>query len=195
LLLPEGTELLGKTNVARPARKLHRNGQLRFSFQQVVLPPNIVAIQKQLSVQTNENSRHRIEASIDGLAVGHGSHIAVDDEGGTRITESKTRFIAPAISVALAAAANQQEQEHGRLENPTGAQTGAGAIGFGLAGAILGRVSHPAGVALGVIGAARSVYAQFLGTGLNVRIPKDTLLLIQFSRTGSPQPASPLPGR
>jgi hypothetical protein len=190
LILPEGTELLGKTNVARPARKLHRNGQLRFSFQEIVLPPNIVAIQKQLSAQAAENSRRRIDASIGGLAVGSGSHVSVDAEGGARITESKSRFIAPAISVALAAAASSQENERGHVENPTGAQAGAGAIGFGLAGAVLGRVSHPAGMALGFAGAARSVYAQFLGKGFDIRIPKDTLLLIQFSRTGGSQAAA-----
>jgi hypothetical protein len=45
-------------------------------------------------------------------------------------------------------------------------------------------------MALGFAGAARSVYAQFLGKGFDIRIPKDTLLLIQFSRTGGSQAAA-----
>jgi hypothetical protein len=190
LLLPEGTRLLGSTSVARPARHLHRNGQLRFSFLQVELPKEIADIQKRLSTDTAEKKETKIRAGITGLTTRKGSHVAVDDEGTPKIEESKARFLGPAISVALVAAANSQEQEHGRVENPTGAQAGAGAIGLGLAGLIIGRYSHVGALALGSYGAARSVYSQFLGKGFDIQIPSNTLLLIQFGRTGNTLPKS-----
>ena len=69
-------------------------------------------------------------------------------------------------------------------------QAGAGAIGLGLAGLIIGRYSHVGALALGSYGAARSVYTQFLGKGFDIQIPSNTLLLIQFGRTGNTLPKS-----
>lgn len=192
LLLPEGTRLTGTVSVARPARHLHRNGQLRFTFQQIALPDEITEIQKHLATQAaqanSENSQKRIHAGISGLTVRRGSHIGVDDEGAPRVEESKTRFIGPALAVALVAAANSQEQERGRIENKTGAQTAAGAMGFALAGAIVGATSHTGALVVGSVGAARSVYAQFLGKGIDIQLPANTALLVQFSRAGTPLP-------
>ena len=192
LLLPEGTELIGQTTVARPARRLHRNGQLRFSFQQVELPAEIVALQKRLALESTNNvaekNDRKIHAGIVGLTARSGSHLSLSDEGVPKIEESKARFIGPAIAVALVAAANSQEQEHGRIENQTGAQAAAGTVGLGLAGLVIGRYSHTGALVLGGIGAARSVYTQFLGKGYDIQIPSNTLLSIQFNRTGNTLP-------
>ena len=192
LLLPEGTRLTGTVSAARPARHFHRNGQLRFSFQQVALPQEIIDIQKRLSAQAadvnSDNPQKRIHAGISGLTVRRGSHIGVDDEGVPRVEESKTRFLGPALAVALVAAANSQEQEHGRVENPAGAQTAAGAMGFALVGAIVGRTSHTGALVIGSLGAARSVYSQFLGRGIDIQLPANTALLVQFNRTGTTLP-------
>lgn len=192
LLLPEGTRLTGTVSAAHPARHFHRNGQLRFAFQQVALPDEITQIQKRLSAQAaeanSENSQKRIHAGISGLTVRRGSHIGVDDEGVPRVEESKTRFLGPALAVALVAAANSQEQEHGRVENRSGAQTAAGAMGFALIGAIVGRTSHTGALVVGSVGAARSVYSQFLGKGFDIQLPANTALLVQFSRTGTTLP-------
>jgi hypothetical protein len=192
LLLPEGTRLTGTVSQARAARHFHRNGQLRFSFQQVVLPEQITEVQKRLSAQANgaesDNSRKRIHAGIAGLTVRRGSHVGVDDEGAPRVEESKTRFLGPALAVALVAAANSQETEHGQVENRAGAQAAAGAMGFALAGAIIGRVSHTGALVMGSLGAARSVYSQFLGKGIDIQLPTNTALVVQFNRTGTTLP-------
>jgi hypothetical protein len=192
LLLPEGTRLIGAVSTAHPARHFHHNGQLRFSFQQVTLPEEITEIQKRLSTQAteanSENSQKKIHAGITGLTVRRGSHIGVDDEGVPRVEESKARFLGPALAVALVAAANSQEQEHGRVENQAGAQTAAGAVGFALVGAIVGRTSHTGALVVGSMGAARSVYSQFIGKGIDIQLPINTALLVQFSRTGTTLP-------
>lgn len=190
LLLPEGTRLLGAASVAGPARHFHRNGQLRFSFQQVALPAEIVSIQKRLSTQPSVTPQNKIRAGIAGLSVRRGSHVGVDEEGGTKIEESKTRFLGPAISVALVAAAGQQEQERGRVENRVGAQTAAGAMSFALIGAVIGQTSHTGALVVGSIGAARSAYSQFFGKGSDIQLPSNTLLLIQFGRAGTTLPKS-----
>jgi hypothetical protein len=192
LLLPEGTRLIGNVSAAQPARHFHRNGQLRFSFQQVALPDEVIELQNRLTAhaaQVNaETARRKIHAGISGLSVRRGSHIGLDEEGVPRVEESKTRFLGPALSVALVAAANSQEQEHGRVENQTGAQTSAGAFGFALVGAVVGRTSHVGALALGSLGAARSVYSQFLGKGSDIQLPANTALTVQFSRTGTTLP-------
>ena len=192
LLLPAETRLTGTVSAARPARHFHRNGQLRFTFQQVALPQDITEIQKRLSAQAAaanlEISQKRIHAGISGLTVRRGSHIGVDEEGVPRVEESKARFLGPALAVALVAAANSQEQEHGKVENQTGAQTAAGAMGFALVGAIVGRTSHIGALVAGSLGAARSVYSQFLGKGFDIQLPANTALLIQFNRTGTTLP-------
>jgi hypothetical protein len=192
LLLPEGTRLVGNVSAAQPARHFHRSGQLRFSFQEVTLPDEIIELQKRLTAQTAqvsaESARKKIHAGISGLSVRRGSHIGLDDEGVPRVEESKTRFLGPALSVALVAAANSQEEEHGRVENQTGAQTAAGASGFALIGAIVGRTSHVGALAIGSLGAARSVYSQFLGKGIDIQLPANTALAVQFSRTGTTLP-------
>ena len=191
LLLPEGTRLTGTVSQARPARHFHRNGQLRFSFQQIALPMEIAEMQKRLSQQVaadTDNSRKRIHAGISGLTLRRGSHVGLDDEGAPRVDESKTRFLGPALAVALVAAANSQEQERGQVENRGGAQTAAGASGFALAGAIIGATSHTGALVLGSLGAARSIYSQFLGKGIDIQLPANTALLVQFNRIGTTLP-------
>jgi hypothetical protein len=155
------------------------------------VPDEIIEIQKRLTAQAAQvtaESPRKIHAGISGLSVRRGSHIGIDEEGGPRVEESKTRFLGPALSVALVAAANSQEQEHGTVENHAGAQTAAGAVGFALVGAIIGRTSHIGALAMGSLGAARSVYSQFFGKGIDIQLPSNTALLVQFSRTGTTLP-------
>ena len=192
LLLPEGTRLGGYVSAVRPARHFHRSGQLRFTFQQVTVPDEIIELQKRLTSQTAqlsvESRGTKIHAGISGLSVRRGSHIGLDEEGVPRVDESKTRFLGPALSVALVAAANSQEQEHGRLQNQGGAQTAAGFFGFALVGAVVGRTSHVGALAIGSLGAARSIYSQFFGKGIDIQLPANTALVVQFSRTGTTLP-------
>jgi hypothetical protein len=62
-----------------------------------------------------------------------------------------------------------------------------------LAGAVIGSVWRPAGIGFGFAGAARSVYKQFFAKGIDIDIPKNTSLLVDFGRTGKtlPKPEAP----
>lgn len=193
LLLPAGTHLMGKTTVAHPAKRMHKNGQLRFAFQQVVLPSDIQSLQQQLAEQSQAAPPvpEKIQAHLGGIVISRSAHVGLNEEGETKVDESKTRFIGPALSVALAAATLHQDHDEdgdGGVNNNTGAQVGAGAIAFGVAGAVIGRVWRPAGIAFGFAGAGRSVYKQIFGKGIDIDIPANTSLLVDFGRTGKTLP-------
>jgi hypothetical protein len=48
LILPEGTRLEGAVATVRPARWFRRSGQLRFNFQEIVLPEEVVRLQENM---------------------------------------------------------------------------------------------------------------------------------------------------
>lgn len=177
LLIPEGTRLEGNVVQVRTARYLHRNGQLRFVIRKMELPSGI---------------RHRVNASVEGLEVSRGKNLALDSEGGASVTQSKMRYLTTGLSIAIAGTATAGESDHhmGDLNGATGSAdastTGlAGASGYRLVGFALGAglPSRPLGIALGIYGAARSIYFNFLARGHNVVLAKDTPMVIAF---GSP---------
>ena len=172
VIMPVGTELDGEVTFTRAARRLHRNGQLRFLFQRV---------------RVVSEEEKPLLASL--AATESGERIAIDEEGGVRATESKTRFVMPAIAAVLA---------HGTLENDTidAAETsggvglpganvlgraGGGFIGLGVLGIAVSQIGKPAAVALGVFGFGRSVYRNLLGKGRDVVMSADTPIELQLS--------------
>jgi len=88
LILPAGSRLTGEVTFAAPAKRFHRNGQLRFLFERVELP-------NQQSVQMLA-SLHAIEVSGD-------DHVVLDDEGGAAMQNTQSRFVEPAFGAACAA--------------------------------------------------------------------------------------------
>ena len=176
VILPEGTRLIGEVTFAMPARRFHRNGRLRFLFERVQVPNQEAA--------PLLGALHAIDAS-------DGDHVAVDDEGGATLQSSKTRFIAPVLSLMSL---------HGALEgdghsfaDPDGdgsirtAGSGVGSrgvggfIGMGLIGAAVSQVSRPAGIALSAYGAARTVYTNLLGKGREVTFAADTPIQVRLA--------------
>jgi hypothetical protein len=108
LVLPEGTVLTGTVVVAKKARSFHRPGQLRFNFQSVDLPQEIAKIRPAAPPPAPLTTRATLEA-----AEGSGTApINVDSEGGVQAKESKTRFIAPVISLMLASRAADTDPGH-----------------------------------------------------------------------------------
>jgi len=100
LLLPEGTALTGEVTQARPARHFRRNGQLRFLI---------------LSVGTTVESA----ADLARLAARRRCHfvpISRDRQrgGGASMTNSKTRFVAPALRRSLSCRVGQSAHRRGR---------------------------------------------------------------------------------
>ena len=179
LIYPEGTVLSGEVTFATAARSLHRNGQLRFLFE---------------SVQPPAGEAAPLLASLQSVHASEDDQLAIDEEGGAKATSSKTRFIAPTLAI-LALRANLDQHDHldpdgdGHVihEGSPGALSVGGFTGFGLAGIPLSLISRPVGLALSVIGAARTTYSNVLGKGRNVQFPANTLIQLQLA----PGPSTP----
>ena len=180
LILPEGTKLTGEVTFAQPARRFHRNGQLRFLFERVEPP---------------DGEGAPMLASLHAVDVDADAGVALDDEGGAAVKNSKTRFIEPALALLALRASLDQGEGRGfeggaTTARPTSVSAGGGnnfargvggLIGFGALGVVLGQVSKPLGIAFGVVGAARSVYRNILGKGQEVRFPADTPIQVQLA--------------
>jgi hypothetical protein len=168
--------LTGEVTLARPARRFHRNGQLRFLFERVQVPnqPSAPLL----------GALHAIDASAE-------DHVAVDDEGGATLENSKTRFIAPAL--ALLSVRGSLRGDGHQYADPDGdgsiktAGSGAGAravgggIGMGLIGIALSQITRPLGIALSAYGAARTIYTNVLGKGREVTFTADTPIQVRLA--------------
>jgi hypothetical protein len=149
--------------------------------------------------ETPQRETTTLMASLHSVDVRADSHLAVDEEGGARATDSKTRFVAPALAV-LALAGASDGHEHQLDQDDPGFGTGAlrqgggnpgsqllgGFLGFGLVGAAVARLSHPLGIALAAVGVARTMYSNVLGKGQDVRFAADTPVELQFAPGPSP---------
>ena len=164
LILPEGTMLKGSVQQVRPARRLHRNGNLRIIFHEVV-PPNLV--------------ERKVEASLEGVEAKSDQNLSLDSEGGAKATTPKTRYLTTGISLGIAAFSSED------LLN----RTLDGASGYHLIGLAVSALSRSRAFAIGfgVYGAGMSVFKHFLSRGQEVVYPKDTVMAIGF---GSRVPGS-----
>jgi hypothetical protein len=179
LIIPEGTLLEGEVTLAKSARLLHKNGQLRFLFETIhrdAAPSSPLVAQLQ-AVETSADDR-----------------VAIDEEGGATLKSPKTRFIAPALAL-LALRGSLDHETHpdpdgdGHMiqSNNQGAMGVGGFLGMGVMGFGLSFVARPVGVALSAYGAARTMYTNVVGKGREVRFPADTLMQLQLA----PGPSSP----
>jgi hypothetical protein len=207
LLLPANTRLIGQVVQAKPARMMHHNGELRVIFERIETPEDVqqAVLQTQKHAQA-ENAAEtaplrphlRSQAMIgnlEGVEVDRKANMTLDEEGGARTTDSKTRYLSTGLAVLLAAAASHTESENGTVEaggNP-GVRTAAGGSGFRLTGAVLGLAvkSTPVSMAFGAYGASMSIYTNFLSRGQDVVLPKDTPMEIGFGAPHAGAAAQP----
>jgi hypothetical protein len=118
-----------------------------------------------------------------------GANVTIDEEGGARMTNPKTRFIAPVVSLFAAhAATNRDIIDAGEVGNAApinGANVGGRALGgfFGLGavGMAVAQISRPVATSLGLVGLGETVYRSLLGKGSEVVFPADTPLQLQLS--------------
>jgi len=185
LILPEGARLEGMVTQARPARRLGRNGQLRFSFRQIELTPG---------------APRQVHGTLQSVEAAAGGHVELDAEGGAHAVTPKTKYIAPAIDVLLATSSldGLDPHNHHRIEEgegPQGPDAGGGFVrggaGFGLVGAVVGLVAHyrPVSACFAFYGAGWSVYTHVVARGNNVVFPKNTPMEIRFGSRGAQKPA------
>jgi hypothetical protein len=181
LVLPEGTRLDGKITLARPARLLHRGGQLRFAIDNMEVPT--IAREQSAEPAAPSTRIEPIQAQLtDVEADPH--EVKVDPEGTAKATESKTRLLRPAIAALIATKS---------LDNDTGKQTASGTgspntsgralggfSGFGLLGIAAARGPREIGAGLGFYGLAWSVYSNVVARGREVTFEKNTAMVIRF---------------
>jgi hypothetical protein len=167
LLLPSGSRLIGQVVEARPARSLHRNGELRMIFEHIEVPGG---------------NFQEVQGTVEGIEVDRASHLKLDEEGGARATDSKTRYLSTGVALLMAAAAAHPDVEHGAVDQAgdPAVRAGAGASGFGLAGTLIGLAarSNAVSIAFSAYGASASIYTNFLSRGREVVLPKDAPLEI-----------------
>ncbi len=170
LVFPAGSKLIGEVIHAKPARTLHRNGELRVAFRRIELPNGV---------------EQAVQASLASVEVDRAAGLQLDSEGGARVTDSKKRYLSTSFAIAAAALASQREVEAGEApETNPGAQTAAGGTGFRLIGAVMTySVGSPVfATVLGAYGAALSIHRNFLGRGRDVNLPEHTPLEISFGK-------------
>jgi len=168
LILPQGSRMKGSVVQVQPARYMSRNGQLRVVFHELVPPDGL---------------EQKIEASLEGVQSGKGQDLKLDSEGGAEAQTPKIRYLQVAIAVGLAAASSGDDGLN-RVEG--------GAGGFKLVGMVLGAAirSQPLGMAMGAVGASRSIYVHFLARGRDVVFPKNTAMEIGIGARQEPPPAA-----
>jgi hypothetical protein len=174
LIIPQGTRLIGTVVQAKPARWFRRSGKLRLRFQKMELPDPFSMKNRQISV----------EAAVARVDVNRNVKIKIDDEGGMKSIEPRTRFIAPAVQMFLGVQAldetnnNAQSQSSNRVVRAI-----AGASGLGLVGSIAAQVSSEAATGIGFYGAAWSVFNHVVARGHNILLAQDTAVQIRFGAT------------
>jgi hypothetical protein len=174
LLLPSGSRLIGRVLEAKPARRLHRNGELRVIFEHIEVPGG---------------NLQEVQGTLEGIEVDRSAHMKLDEEGGARATDSKSRYLSTGVALLLAAAAAHPDAERGGVD-PGGdpaVRAGSGASGFGLAGTLisLAAKSNAVSIAFSAYGATASIYSNFLSRGREVILPKDAPLEIGLGTTHS----------
>lgn len=174
LVLPEGSRLKGDVVQVQPARHMHRNGELRLVFHQLVPP---------------DGMPQEVAASFEGVQSTAGDHVQLDSEGGARATNPKSRYLSTSISLAVAAFSSAGDGDTDALNNGAGGANSYRLIGFGIG---VGVHYTPLGMAMGAFGAARSVYTHFVARGNDVVFPKDTSMDIGFGNKVTPPSGHPI---
>jgi len=169
LIFPQGSRLKGSVVEVRPARHFSRNGQLRIAFREIAPPEGITQI---------------IQANLKAVESAKRDDLRLDTEGGAEAQTSKRRYLQTSIAIGLAAASSGDDGLN-RVEG--------GAGGFRVVGIVLGAVarSQPLGLAMGALGASRSIYVHFIARGHDVVLPKNTGMEIEIGSRPAPASAKP----
>ena len=165
LIIPQGSLLNGSVVQVSPARRLSRNGQLRFVFHELALPDGV---------------EQKVDAALSGVEAGRTDHLKLDSEGGAQATSPKSRYLKTVISIGMAAVSAGGDAD-ARVTNPAGNTSNrviGGAGGLKLVGMVMGAAvkSRAFGYSMGAYGAGMSVYTNFVARGRDVVFPKDTAM-------------------
>lgn len=183
LVLPEGTRLAGKVTMTHRARWFHRGGQLRFNFEDIKLPEGIQRPELARAPVSFQTLGFLRDAEPNGK-----TQMKVDEEGGVKATESKTRFLAPVLAafVASRAADNDINKTTGAPYPNNAGHTLGGAFGFGLFGAAAARCSPNFARAFGFYGLGWSVFRNVVARGQEVEFQRNAAIEIRFGAREQP---------
>jgi hypothetical protein len=188
LVLPEGARLSGTVVVAKKAQSFHRGGQLRFNFQKIELVGEVAKLRPAAPAAS-------AQAILNAAEGGGTAPIQVDPEGGVQAKESKTRFLAPAISLIVASRAADNDAGHHQAGGAGGGdanisgRTLGGGLGLGMLGSAISQSSPLVGMAFGYYGLAWSVYSSVFARGGEVQFDRNAMMEIKFG-TRTPPAAS-----
>src|SRR5271165_6741364 len=110
LVVPQGSLLIGRISIAKPAQSLGRNGKLRFSFQQIQFP---------------QGAGQSVDSSLAGATTDKRQDLSIDAEG-TVTPKNKSSVIVP---LALTLLAGRALDEDNQTLHAAGASNSFGIIG------------------------------------------------------------------
>ena len=185
LVLPEGTQLMGKITLVQRARLFHRGGKLRFGIEDFQLPPESARYVASPPEPT------AVRAQLAGMERSGETAVKVDAEGTARTTESKIRLIRPVIAGLVAAKSLDNDEGRqatsGSGEGNASGRALGGFSGFGLLGTLASRGPRPIGSALAFYGLAWSVYSNVVSRGAEMVFEKNTDMTIRFGASRRPK--------
>ena len=164
LLVPEGAMLEGVVTRAKPARRLGRNGELRFGFRGLA----------------DEAGTTTVDGNVTGAAGAKAENLTVDDEGNVRANPDKGKVLAPLLLAYTAALGADDDGGVG--------QSVVGSNGFGLVARLIAFSNNKnVSAGFGMYALAKSVYFRYIDRGHQVTFPRDTEVEVQLvSRTVDP---------
>ena len=158
--VPQGSVLTGAVTQARPARKLGRAGELRFSFRDLTFPGA---------------EAQPVQAALAGADNGEGMQMNAEGE-----VKPKPRDKLAVPTILVLAALRPLDRDGGREHHMFGkdavASNGLGTIGF-IVGTAARQPNFAAG--LGFYSAALSIYERIFSRGAEVTFAKDTRVVLQ----------------
>jgi hypothetical protein len=142
-----------------------------FVFHQVNLPAGAV---------------QSIQGYLEGVEADFDAHLALDSEGAAHAASPKTRFIFPAIAIAVAGLSFHQDfNAQGVPGQDIAGRAESGAVGLGLIGTLLAQASRTLASSIAFTGAGFSVYSTFVARGHEVVLPVNTPVKISLkARSG-----------
>jgi hypothetical protein len=172
LLVPEGATLEGTVTRARAARRLGRNGELRFGFRGLV----------------DESGSIHVDGNITAASGAKSENLTVDDEGNVKANPDKGKVLAPLLLLWSASRGADDDSNVG--------YTVAGSNGFGVIARLIALSDNKSiATGFGMYGLAKSVYFRYLDRGHQVSFPRDTEVEVQLMARSAPNQTPDHPSR
>jgi hypothetical protein len=161
VIVPQGALLRGRVLRARSARSFGRNGEVRFTFDQIEMPSGTL---------------NGVSGTLSALTAGGHSNVELDEEGGAKAVTEKG-ILAPLVLGLLTARTGTEDE----------AVATNGAVssnGFGIVARVitLASASRVAGMTFGSAATARTVYSRYLVHGKDLIFPKMTGVDVELGK-------------